>query len=277
MKYSCFEVHIQNQVAHLQLNQPDRHNCMTREFWQELPEALWNISDNALARVVVISSTGKHFSSGLDVSVFADVDQETDIEKGRQGESLMQTLKQFQQAFTTIEQIRLPVLVAVQGGCIGGGLDMVSACDSRYCTEDAYFTVMETKIAMTADVGTLQRLQHVLPSGMARELAYTGRKMTASEALQFGLVNRVYPNQQSMIDSVLEIAGEIAANSPLSVYGCKEMLNYAREHTVADSLNYQAVWQAGMFHFDDMQEAFAARAENRNPVYPDLSPVKKGG
>ncbi len=275
MPYSRFDLTIEDHVAHLQLNQPDKHNCMTAAFWRELPAAVEEISNRALARVIVISSTGKHFSSGLDTSVFSAFNEDSsNSEKGRQGETLMQTLKGFQHAFTCLEKARVPVLAAIQGGCIGGGLDMVCACDSRYCTEDAYFTVMETKIAMTADVGTLQRIQHLLPAGIARELAYTGRKFSAAEALQFGLVNQVYPDQQSLLDAVMQIARDIAANSPLSVYGCKEMFNYAREHSVDESLQYQAVWQAGMFHQQDMVEAFSAKAEGREPVYDELNPIE---
>jgi len=276
MTYSCFDLSIAEGIAHLQLNQSAKHNCMTLEFWQELPSALMDISDNAKARVIVISSEGKHFSSGLDISVFSSLEGEMKgVEKGRQGEVLMQTIRRFQDAFTALEKVRVPVLVAIQGGCIGGGFDMVCACDSRYCTEDAYFTIMETKIGMTADVGTLQRLQHLVPSGIARELAYTGREFSAQEAEHFGLVNKVYPSQDEMLEDVMVIAAEIAANSPLSVYGCKEMLNYAREHSVEESLRYQTVWQAGMFHQQDMVESFMAKAEGRVPQYEELKPIKK--
>jgi enoyl-CoA hydratase len=272
--YTAFDLDIADKVAHICLNRPDKHNSMTLEFWQELSDVLLDISNNALARAIVISSVGKNFSSGLDLSVFDSFGNTSGSEeKGRQGEALVQNLKQFQQVFTLLEQIRLPVLAAVQGGCIGGGLDMICACDSRYCTSDAWFTVMETRIAMTADVGTLQRIQHVLPSGIARELVYTGRKMSATEADNFGLVNQVYDSSEQMLADVMDIARNIASNSPLSVYGCKKMLNYAREHTVEESLDYQAIWQAGMFHQKDMEEAFKARSEGRAPEFDELEKI----
>jgi enoyl-CoA hydratase len=164
----------------------------------------------------------------------------------------------------------MPVIAAVQGGCIGGGVDMICACDLRYCSEDAFFCVQETNLGMTADVGTLQRLPKLVPEGIAREMAYTGRRLPAARAREVGLVNGVYPDAAALLAGVLEIAKEIAARSPLAVWGCKEMLNYARDHSVADGLDHVATWQAGMFHGDDLAEAMRARAEGREPVYEDL-------
>ncbi len=169
----------------------------------------------------------------------------------------------------------MPVLTAIQGGCIGGAVDMVTAADMRYCTADAFFCVQEINIGMTADVGTLQRLPKIIPEGIARELAYTGRRMTALEAKDCGLVNRVYDTQADMLAGVREIAGEIAGKSPLAIWGTKESINYARDHSTADALNFIATWQSGMFQPQDMAECFAARAEKRDPVFEDLIEVRK--
>ena len=149
---------------------------------------------------------------------------------------------------------------------------MVCACDCRYATTDAFFVIMETNIGMTADVGTLQRLPKLIPEGVAREYAYTGRRMSAQRAVEVGLVNQLFDTQEDLVAGVLEIAAEIAAQSPLAVWGTKEMVNYARDHSVADGLNYVATWQTGMFQGADMMEAFAAQAEKRDPEYQDLLP-----
>lgn len=180
---------------------------------------------------------------------------------------------QLQDTLSSLENIRLPVLAAIQGGCIGGALDLVCAADSRYCTEDAYFTIKETELGMTADVGTLQRLPKLMPEGVVRELAYTGRKFSAQEAKELGFVNALYADHDALVAGVMEIAAQIAANSPLAVTGCKEMLNYSRDHTVADSLKYMATWQAGMFRPTDMMKTFQAKAQKQTPGYDDLFPV----
>ena len=153
-------------------------------------------------------------------------------------------------------------------------VDMVSACDSRYCTEDAFFTIKETQLGMTADLGTLQRLPHLIPQGLLRELAYTGRKFDAQEAKEIGLVNKVYPTQEAMLDNVMAIAVEIARQSPMAVAGCKEMINYSRDHSVAESLKYMATWQAGMFRPQDMMKCFAAKSQQADPVFDPLLPIK---
>lgn len=171
-----------------------------------------------------------------------------------------------QDSFTAIEQARMPVIGAVQGGAIGGAVDLLSACDMRYCTNDAFFTIKETQLGMTADVGTLQRLQNLFPIGIVKELAYTGRNFGAQEAQQLGFVNRVFDDQASMLEEVMTIAKQIAANSPLAVSGTKTMINYAVEHTVAESLNYMATWQAGMFQMEDVFKAMEAQRQKCYPI-----------
>lgn len=276
MTYSCFRLSIEDEVAHLQLSRPDELNTMNRAFWKELPEALHALDRDASARVVVLSSTGKHFTAGMDLSVFSGpgIGNDKGSEIGRQREQLRRTVLEFQETFNAIEKIRMPVIAAIQGGCIGGGVDMISACDMRYCTEDAFFCIAEINIGMTADVGTLQRLPHLIPSGMVRELAYTGRRLPAARAKEIGLVNEVYPTQEAMLAAVMATAKEIAERSPLAVHGTKVMLNYTRDHSVADALDYIAVWQTGMFQPTDMMESFAAKAEKRTPRFENLTPHK---
>jgi enoyl-CoA hydratase len=177
---------------------------------------------------------------------------------------------QLQAVFNAIENLRMPVLTAIHGGAIGGAVGMISAADCRYCTKDAFFTIKETQIGMTADLGTLQRLPHLIPQGIMRELAYTGRNWSAEEAMAQGFVNQVFDDQQSMLDGVMTIAKSIAINSPMAVNGCKEMINYARDHSVAESLNYMATWQAGMFQMADVHEAMAAQKEKRLPKFEAL-------
>ena len=245
-------------------------------FWSELPAILRKLDDEAAARVVVLSSTSKHFSAGMDLSVFAaGLGIPRDLEVGRQREAVRRLVLALQDSFNAIERIRMPVLAAIQGGCIGGAVDMVCAADVRYCTEDAYFCIQETNLGMTAHVGTLQRLPHLIPQGWVRELAYTGRKLPARKAEALGLVNEVYPTQEAMLAAVMETAREIASKSPLTVAGCKENITYARDHSVPDSLNYIAAWQSGMFQTADVMEAMQARMQKREPTYPGLA--KKAG
>ena len=270
----CFDVEVTDGVAHLRLNRPDALNTMTPDFWRELPELLDEIDRNASARVVVLSSTGRHFSAGMDLAVFtggSDLLTEPGVsEAGRRRAHLFQTVLKLQDVFTKLEAIRQPVLAAVQGGCIGGAGDLVCAADMRYATADSFFCVQEINIGMTADVGTLQRLPKLIPEGVARELAYTGDRMPAERAKDVGLVNEVFADHDALIEGVLDIAARIAAHSPLAVWGTKEVVNFARDHTVADSLRYMAAWQSGMFQPGDMMEEFAAKAERRTPSFENL-------
>lgn len=277
MAYTCFDVTIENKIAHLRLNRPDKLNTLITEFWTELPAIVRQIDEDAAARVIVLSSTGKHFTAGLDLSVLSGHGGGTEkVEIGRARANLRRAILRLQDALSVLEQARMPVLAAIQGGCIGGGVDMTSACDMRYCTEDAFFVIQEINIGIAADVGTLQRLPHLISHGLVRELAYTGRRMPAAEAQAAGLVNQIYPDQPAMLDGVMTIAREIAAKSPLAIWGTKEMLNYARDHSVADGLNHIATWQTGMFQTADTMEALRARRDKREADYEDLARIGSG-
>jgi enoyl-CoA hydratase len=279
MGYSCFEVEEVDKVAHVRMCRPDELNTMVPPFWRELPEIVNDLSDRGSVRVIVLSSTGKHFTAGMDLAVFTSGAVDSDdgvVEPGRARANLRLNLLHLQGAFTALERARVPVLAAIQGGCIGGGVDMVCGADMRYATADAFFCIQEINIGMTADVGTLQRLPKLIPEGVVREYAYTGRRMPAARAFELGFVNAVYADQAAMLEAVHATASEIASKSPLAVWGSKEMINYARDHSVADGLDHIATWQTGMFQPADMLEAFTARAEKREPSHDDLPPVRRG-
>lgn len=273
---TCFDVEVSDGVAHLSMCRPDSLNSMIPEFWSELPQIVDELDRSARARVIVISSTGRHFSAGMDLAVFtggSDLLGDAKVtELGRQRAHLWQTVQKLQQTFSVLEQVRMPVLAAVQGGCIGGAVDMVCAADMRYASADAFFCIQEINIGMTADVGTLQRLPKIIPEGVARELAYTGDRMSAARAREVGLVNEVFDDHESLIAGVLDIASRIASKSPLAIWGTKEMINFTRDHSVADSLRYMAGWQSGMFQPSDMIEEFGAKADKRAAVFEELPP-----
>ncbi|HLT77838.1 MAG TPA: crotonase/enoyl-CoA hydratase family protein [Ferrovibrio sp.] len=276
MSYTTFDFSVADHVAQIVFNRPDKANAMILPFWQEMVDVFAEIEDRPEVRAVVISSTGKHFTGGLDLSAFAGIAGDMlQGDRGRVGEQFRRAVAEMQESFAVIDRCRVPVLAAIQGGCVGGGVDLISACDMRYCTADAWFCIQEINIGMTADVGTLQRLPHLMPSGLVRELAYSGRRMPAQEAFRAGLVNTVFDSQEAMLAAVLEIAQTIASKSPLAIHGTKEMLNYTRDHSVADALNYMQVWQAGMFLTRDLMEQMQANQEKRPAKFDDLLPAKK--
>ncbi|MCA8928748.1 MAG: crotonase/enoyl-CoA hydratase family protein [Alphaproteobacteria bacterium] len=277
MAHTCFDVSIENHVAHIRMKRPEKRNSMIPAFWDELPAIVADLDDFVQARVIVISSTGPHFTSGMDVSSFGDghLDANDATARIQHGARFYNNLKRLQKSFNCLEESRLPVLAAIQGGCIGGGVDLATACDMRYATEDAFFTIFETNIGMTADVGTFPRIAKLIPEGIARELAYTGRRMPATEAQACGLVNRVYPDQEAMLDGVMSIAREIASKAPLTTYGNKRMMNYARDHNTADGLDYIAIWNASMLQVAEIREAMTANREKRPGQFADLPPVKR--
>lgn len=278
MSYECFDVSVSDKVAHLRLSRGEAYNTMIPSFWRELPQIVNELSDSGEARAIVLSSTGRHFCAGMDLSVFGggSIEGTGSTEAGRKHSQLRMQALHLQETFTCLERARMPVLAAVQGGCIGGGIDMITACDMRYASADAFFCVQEINIGMTADVGTLQRLPKIIPEGIARQLAYTGERMSADRAREVGLVNEVFATHDDLIDGVLEIAAEIASKSPLAIWGTKEMINFTRDHSVADSLNYIATWQAGMFQPKDMAETFRAKMDKDDPQFDDLPRVRRG-
>lgn len=272
---NCFKIEIQDGVAHIQMNRPHAMNAMNRAFWNELPVIIKDIDDHAKARVIVISSTGKHFSAGMDLDVFQGPQAPAPKDRHTAAESFRRHVHHLQDTFTCLDEARIPVIVAIQGGCIGGAVDMTSACDIRYASADAFFCIQEINLGMTADVGTFPRLCKLIPEGWVRELAYTGRRLTAQRACEIGLVNTVFDSHEATVAHALETAREIATKNPLAIAGSKVMINYARDHSIRDGLDYIATWQTGMFSTAHMAEAFAAKAEKRPADFPDLLPLRK--
>ena len=278
MTYSCFEYELKDHVAHISMCRGDAFNSMTKAFWSELPELVDKISDEGKARVIVLSAQGKHFCAGMDLANFkSDGDfLSTDTKKitqGRRSEAQFRVTRDLQYSISCLEKSRIPVITAIQGACIGAGVDLITACDIRYASNDAFFCIQETNIGMAADVGTLQRLPYLIPEGILRELAYTGRRFSADESLKYGLVNAVFDTPDAVIEQALAVAREIADKAPLAISGIKEVLNYNRDHTIEESLNYTALWNTAMNFSDDMIEAFKSKTEKRDPDFQDL--VKK--
>lgn len=276
MAYRSFTLETADKIAHLRLNRPDKLNAMDGVFWRELDEILDGLQRHAPARALVISSTGKHFCAGMDLAVF---EQGEAIPEGNAAvrTALHEQILQLQRTFTRFEALRMPVIVAVQGACVGGALDMVTACDIRYAASDAFFCVQEINIGLVADVGTLQRLPKLIPEAVAREYAYSGRRLPAARARELGLVNEVFADAAAALDAALGLAREIAAKSPSAMWASKQAINYAREHSVADSLQQMALLQMGVWQSRDIAEAVRANAEKRAARFDDLAPVPPFG
>lgn len=278
-KYSCFDLKIKDHICSLVLNRPNELNTMTRDFWVELGDALEEINRDSEVRVVVLSSTGKHFCAGMDLSAFSngvdDIPDDKKPDHARVGEVLYRTAKELQGYISKLEEIRVPVIAAVHGGVIGGALDLITACDMRFASNDAFFCIQEINIGMAADVGTLQRLPKIIPDSKMREMAYSGRRMLAEEAKDSGLVGEVYETQDQMLDAVHKLAAEIASKSPVAIYGLKAVMNYSRDHNVSDSLDFNALWSGAMLSQTDMAEAMTAQMEKRDANFDKMVDVKK--
>lgn len=267
--FKTLQINIDKAVATVYLNRPDKANAMNMPMWVELEDCFRQIDQTFEIRTVVLAGRGKHFCAGLDLSVFEDLTAAGGSDPARRAEQLRQKVLHLQANLTAIEQCRKPVLAAIHSSCIGGGVDMVCCADMRFCTEQAYFSIKEIDIGMTADVGTLQRLPTLIPQGVVRELAYTGRRFNAEEAQRLGFVNAVYTDQAALLDAVQELAHDIAQKSPLAIRGTKEMLIYARDHSVSDALNYIATWNAGMLSSEDITRSITSQVDGSKPEYKD--------
>lgn len=275
MDYQCFALTIENKVAHLVLNRPQTMNTMQPVMWRELTSILQTLQRDASARALVISSTGKHFTAGMSLDVFGNDAGITLNESNAAGRAnIAVQLSDMQQAFNLIEQLRMPVIAAIQGGCIGGGVDMVSACDIRLASADAFFCIQEINIGMTADLGTLQRLPKLIPEGIVHELAYTGRRLPAQRALAVGLVNEVFDSQETMVAAALQMAREIADKPPVAIWGSKQAIHYARDHSTHDALQQMGWLQSGIWQSGNLIEAFQAKQQGRAPQFEDLPPLR---
>jgi enoyl-CoA hydratase len=272
-KLTCFELNIDQHIAHLVLNRPDRLNALDMTVWRELDEVLQQLHQANQARVLVISSTGKHFSAGMSLEAFGEsVSMDDQSAEGRA--AIFDMLGGLQATFTRLETLRMPVIVAIQGGCIGGAVDMVTAACLRYASADAFFCIQEINIGMVADVGTLQRLPKLMPMAVVKELAYTGRRLSADKALQYGLVNEVLPDAAAALAAAMKTATEIASKPPVAIWGTKQALHYARDHSVDDALKQMGWLQSGIWSNPHVKEAITAFQKKQAASFPDLAPLK---
>jgi len=273
MTYQCFEFSIDNKIAHLRFSRPDSLNTMQPVFFKELVTILKELQQQASARVLVISSSGKHFTAGMALDVFAGGGISLDDNKAVGRANIALILNDMHQSFNLIEQLRMPVITAIQGGCIGGGVDLVCAADIRLATSNAFFCIQEINIGMTADLGTLQRLPKLIPEGIVHEMAYTGRRLNAQRALQCGLVNDVFDTPEAMLEAALQMAKEITEKPPVAIWGSKQAIHYARDHSTHDALQQMGWLQSGIWQSENLMEAFMAKQQNRPTNYADLAPV----
>ena len=269
---NCFSLSTADHIAHLVLNRPEAMNTMHPTFWRELDAVLTQIQREGTARALVISSTGKHFSAGMSLDTFAGAIQMDD--KSPEGRAaIFDSLTDLQATFTKLETLRIPVIAAIQGGCIGGAVDMVTACCIRYATQDAFFCIQEINIGMVADVGTLQRLPKLIPLAVVKELAYTGRRLKADKALAYGLVNEVFESPEAMLAAAMQCAKEIAAKPPVAIWGTKQVIHYARDHSVDDALMQMGWLQGAIWSNAHVREAITAAKEKRPVQFTALAPL----
>jgi enoyl-CoA hydratase len=260
-------------VAELVLNQPERLNTLSPPFFPALRDAVRALVDTGRTRALLIASTGRHFSAGMALDVFGTGDAMLACGSPRERLAFQQMLRRLMDCFSAIDEAPFPVVCAVQGGCIGGALDLAAACDIRVCSADAFFTVQEIHIGMAADLGSLQRLPKIVPQGIAREMAYTGDRLGAERALAVGMVNAVLPDAAALREHARGLVKAIAARSPLAIAGSKLALNHARDHGTADSLTQMAWLQSAIFDTDEMSTAIAAWKDKRDPAFEPLAPV----
>ncbi|WP_421791978.1 enoyl-CoA hydratase-related protein [Hyphobacterium sp.] len=276
MSYSSFNLTQDGPIARITLNRPDKRNTMTPAFWAELPDAVGELSDAGQTRVLILDAEGPVFTAGMDISVFTDPNA-LGTGTSAMRETFMTAALALQDSFTAFETARFPVIAAIQGPCVGGGVDMICACDLRFGTNDAWLRIEETNIGMFADVGTLQRLPKLVPDGIARELAYTGENLTAERAEKIGLYNAVLDDADALRAHVDQIAQSIASKAPLTISGTKRSFLYARDHSVEDSLKHAMTLQAALWTPEDIQEAITARGEKREGNFQPLAPVRRMG
>jgi len=269
MNLETLAVHESDGVAHIELNRPDKANAINGAMWKDLRSAFDWLSGSR-ARVGVLSARGRHFTAGIDLDLLVAMKSEiTSLPEGRRQERLKEAIGELQEVITAAESCTKPILAAIHGACIGGGVDLVTACDMRYATADARFSVKEIDLAIVADLGTLQRLPRLIGEGLARELAFTGREFDGNEAHGMKLVNRVFPDQDRLMASVLQTAADIAGKSPLTIRGIKDTLNYSRDHSVAEGLDYVASKNAAILFSSDLTEAISAAKERRKGKFED--------
>ena len=277
--YECFSVTIEDAVAHIRLSRPEKRNAMAPSFWDDLPAAVRDIDDHARARVIVISAETLPdrpvFSAGIDLSMFSAIGGKGDKNAADYGPTFYTNVLRLQDSLSALEQARIPVIAAIHGACIGGAVDLITACDIRYASQDSFVTIYEIVVGMTADLGTFPRILNHLPEGVVRELAYTGRRMGADECERHGLFNATFETEAALLDHAMSVAHDIASRPPMAIFGCKRIITYARDHTTQDTLDNIAVWNMSMLIPAEMMEAMAAKGEKRAGVFKDLPARRK--
>jgi len=249
MAYECFELSSAAGVAHLKLSRPERRNAMTAAFWKELPEIVRDLQ----AKVMVLSSTGPHFCAGLDVSMFGSGALTTESVESRK--KFREKLEELQASLSSLAEAPFPVIAAVQGGCIGGGVDLATACCLRYATRDAWFVIQEINLGMMADVGTFNRMPKQLPEAVVRELGYTGDRLSAERAERLGFVNGLFDTHEQLVAGALEVAKRIASKAPVAITATKQMISYTRDHSVAESFAYLNALQPAIFDIEEIKRS----------------------
>ncbi|MBU2512349.1 crotonase/enoyl-CoA hydratase family protein [bacterium] len=269
MEYKFYRVEKKPPIAWVYLNRPDKKNAMHPPAWTEPFEIFEDIKRDKDIRVVIIASTSDNFCAGIDLmGMMPEIPEIMDGEqKGGIKRALLEKIYKLQEGLTAIETCGKPVIAAVNGFCIGAGLDMITACDIRLCSQDATFSLKEAAVAIVADVGVLQRLPHIVGQGVTRELAYTAKNIDAKRAKEVLLINEIYPDRDSLLKAAEEMAIQIAENSPLAVQAAKDVLNYGIGKSVADGLKYVATMSTNIVPSNDLFEAITAFAEKRKPNF----------
>ncbi|HEV2816813.1 MAG TPA: enoyl-CoA hydratase-related protein [Allosphingosinicella sp.] len=262
-------VELADNVAHVELARPDKFNAMDREMFAAIGDTFRALGRDPRVRAILLSGRGRHFSAGLDLE-YASKQFPANPDPARAAEARLRHIQWLQDAFSALEAGRAPVIAAIHGGCIGAGVDLAAACDLRVASADAFFQIAEVDVAITADLGTLQRLGYLIPQGVLRELAYTGRRMAAEEAARHGLVNRLEADRDSAVAAGLALARAIAAKSPLAVAGAKQSLNRSRGRPVEEGLRDVALWNAATLAGTDLSEAIRARLGKTEPSFGPL-------
>lgn len=270
--YECFDVSVEDGIAHLQLSRPDKANSLPLAFWRELPEAIDQLSRSGSVRALVLSAQGKVFCGGLDLQMFASA-KEFHASTPVAREAMLAGLLQMQDSVNALERARFPVIAAVQGACIGAGLDLIAACDICFATNAAKFRIEETNVGMMADLGVLQRLPHLIPAGVARYLALTGESLEAVEALRLGLLAKVFLSSEEMLDAAFATARRIAERPPLAISSVKRAMLFSRDHGVYESLQHTALLQASVLSGADILRSIQARTAGTVAEFSDLNQI----
>ncbi|WND03942.1 crotonase/enoyl-CoA hydratase family protein [Temperatibacter marinus] len=271
MRYETVKITLDGHVGHVALNRPAKLNAMSGLMFEEIGAAVDALCENPEVRAIVLSGgESKHFTVGLDLKEAAGFLMEQAKDPARHRDRLRRHVKNWQHGLDAADRARVPVIAAIHNACIGGGVDMITACDIRLCTKDSFFSIKEIDVGIVADVGTLQRIGHLLPNGLVRELAYTGREFKAEEAKSYGFVNTVYDTKDDMLEGAFALAKMIASKSPMAMTGTKAVLNHARENSIQSGLEYVATWNSAMLLGDDVQKAAMAMLSKAEVEFENL-------